>query len=62
MSLYWISIIILLLCIYTAMTVNGITINQKRLNNARYEQIKKLQEDVANLKIEIRNIKKGGEL
>lgn len=57
MSLYWISVIIFMLCIYIALTVNGILKNQSRLNNARYEQIKSLQEDIINLKTEIRSLK-----
>jgi hypothetical protein len=46
-----------MLCIYIAITVNSILKNQTRLNDARYEQIKKLQEDIVNLKTEIRSIK-----
>lgn len=60
MSLYWISVIIFMLCIYIALTVNGILKNQTRLNNARHEQIKKLQGDIVNLKTEIRSIKQDG--
>lgn len=59
MSLYLISVIIFMLCIYIAITVNKIINNQERLNNARYEQVKKLQDDIVKLKSEIISIKQG---
>lgn len=48
-----------MLCIYIAITVNKIINNQERLNNARYEQVKKLQDDIVKLKSEIISIKQG---
>lgn len=60
MSLYWIAVLIFMLCGYIALTVKGILDNQTRLNNARYEQIKKLQEEVIKLRSEIKNIQQDG--
>lgn len=60
MSLYWIAVLIFMLCSYIALTVKDILNNQARLNDARYEQIKKLQEEVIKLRSEIKNIQRGG--
>lgn len=58
MSLYWIAVAVLLLCVYIALIVKDILRNQSRFNDARYEQIKKLQNDIDNLKEEIISIKR----
>lgn len=60
MSLYWIAIITLMLCIYIALTVKDILNNQAKLNNARYEQIKKLQDEIIKLRSEIKSIQREG--
>lgn len=58
MNLYWGIFVLLIVCIYIALTVKNILENQNKLNNARYEQIKKLQEEVEKLRSEIISIKK----
>lgn len=58
MNLYWGIFVLLMVCIYIALTVKNILENQNKLNNARYEQIKKLQEEVEKLRSEIISIKK----
>lgn len=58
MSLYWISVIIFMLCIYIAITVERILQNQIRLNDARYEQVKKLSDEVKKLQSEARKLEK----
>lgn len=60
MSLYWIAILTLMLCIYIALTVKDILNNQAKLNNARYEQIKKLQDEIVKLRSEIKSIQREG--
>lgn len=60
MSLYWIAILTLMLCIYIALTVKDILNNQAKLNNARYEQIKKLQDEIIKLRSEIKSIQREG--
>lgn len=60
MSLYWIAILTLVLCIYIALTVKDILNNQAKLNNARYEQIKKLQDEIIKLRSEIKSIQREG--
>ena len=58
MSLYWIAILTLMLCVYIALTVKDILNNQAKLNNARYEQIKNLQNEVIELRSEIKSIQR----
>ena len=55
MSLYWIAILTLMLCVYIALTVKDILNNQAKLNNARYEQIKNLQNEIVELRFEIKS-------
>lgn len=58
MDLYWISVCVFLLCIYIAQTVHRILVNQKNLNDARYNQIKKIQDQLNKIERHIENLKR----